>query len=128
MLVGGAVVLTFALVQIALLRGPRPWDPARYWDDAVHFHAEPDLFNLRIGLLLPVRLAVLAYGPSEAALYTVPLVAGMLLTAAVFATMLFLFEDRVLAAGAALATSLSAYYLIYSSFNFPQALSSPGRT
>jgi hypothetical protein len=128
-LVGGAVVLVFALVQGALLRGPRPWDPARYWDSAVHFaHPEPDLFNLRIGVILPVRVAVVLYGPSEAALYTVPLLAGMVLTAAVFGTMLLLFDDRVVAAGAALATSLSAYYLIYSSFIFPDPLATAAFT
>jgi hypothetical protein len=120
LLAGGIVLLGYAIVQLVLLRGPRPFDPAVYWAAGVDFpHVEPNLLTLRIGLVAPVKAAVLAFGPSEAALYAVPLATGLVLAAAVFGTMLLLFGDRVLAAAAALVVALNAYYLLNSSFIFP---------
>lgn len=120
LLAGGIVLVGYAIVQLVLLRGPRPFDPAVYWAAGVDFpHVDAGLLTLRIGLVAPVKAAVLAFGPSEAALYTVPFATGLLLAAAVFGTMLLLFEDRVLAAGAALVVALNAYSLLNSSFIFP---------
>jgi hypothetical protein len=120
LLVGGGVLLVCLLVQLALLQGPRPLDPARYFDTAVEFPNIPvDLWTLRIGLIAPVRLAVLVFGPSEASFYGVPIAAGLLLAAAVYGTMLLLFRDRVVAAAAALVTALNASYLFTSSFIYP---------
>jgi len=124
LLAGGIVLVGYAVVQLVLLRGPRPFDPAVYWAAGLAFpHVDPEpqteLLTLRIGLVAPVKAAVLAFGPSEAALYTVPLATGLVLAAAVFGTMLLLFGDRVLAAAAALVVVLNAYYLLNSSFIFP---------
>jgi hypothetical protein len=120
LLAGGIVLAGYAIVQLVLLRGPRPFDPAVYWAAGVDFpHVDANLLTLRIGLVAPVKAAVLAFGPSEAALYTVPLATGLVLAAAVFGTMLLLFGDRVLAAAAALVVALNAYYLLNSSFIFP---------
>jgi hypothetical protein len=122
--VGGLVLSVFLVVQVWLLEGPRPLDSAKYFDTAVDFPNVPvDLWTLRIGLIAPVRAAVLAFGPSEAALYTVPIAAGLLLAAAVYGTMLLLFGDRALAATAALVTVMSPVYLYYSSHIYPDALS-----
>jgi hypothetical protein len=120
LLAGGIVLAAYTIVQLALLRGPRPWDPAIYWRAGVDFpNVRPNLWTLRIGLVAPVKAAVLAFGPSEAALYAVPLATGLVLAGAVFGTMLLLFGDRVLAAAAALVVALNAYYLLNSSFIFP---------
>jgi hypothetical protein len=118
--VGGFVLLVYLVVQLWLLQGPRPLDNAKYFDTALDFPNVPvDLWTLRIGLIAPVRLALLVFGPSEAALYAVPIAAGLLLAAAVYGTMLLLFGDRVLAASAALVTVLCNVFLFTSSFIYP---------
>ncbi len=120
LLVGGVVLLVYTAAQIAFLQGPHPFDPAKYFKTAVDFpHVPADLWTLRIGLIAPVRLAVLVFGPSEAALYAVPFVTGLALAAAVYGTALLLFEDRVVAAAAALVTVLNTNYLLNSSHIFP---------
>jgi hypothetical protein len=117
---GGIVVVVYAIVQLALLLGPQPFDPAKYFDTAVEFPNVPrDYWTLRIGLIAPVRIAVLLFGPSGASLYGVPFALGLVLAGSVFGTMLLLFRERVLAAAAALVTSLNASYLLNSSFIFP---------
>ena len=119
-LVGGVTVGLYLIGQLVLLEGPHPFDPAWYFRAAVDFpDISADLFTLRIGLVAVVHLAVLAFGPSEAALYAVPLLSGVVLVAAVFATMLLLFRDRVLASAAALVTGLNVNYLVNSSHIFP---------
>ncbi len=117
---GGITVALFVLGQLAFLQGPHPFDPSWYFHTAIDFpDVEPDLFTLRIGLEAPVHAAIVVFGPSEAALYAVPLLSGMALVAAVFATMLFFFRDRVLAAATALVTGLNVNYLVNSSQIFP---------
>ena len=120
-LVVGAIVLgLYAAVQFAFLQGPYPFDSAKYFRTAVDFPSVPaDIWTLRIGLVVPVRLAVLVFGPSEAALYAVPIAVGLVLAAAVYGTMLLLFGDRIVAAGAALVTVLNTNYLLKSSSIFP---------
>ncbi len=118
--VGGITVALYLIGQLVFLQGPHPYDPSWYFRTAFDFpDVSPDLFTLRIGLLAPVRAALLAFGPSEAALYAVPLLSGIALVGAVFATMLLLFRDRVLAAAAALVTGLNVNYLANSSQIFP---------
>jgi hypothetical protein len=118
--VGALCLAVYAVAQVLLLQGPHPFDPARYFKAAVDYPDIPaNLWNLRIGLLFPVRLAVLGFGPSEAALYAAPIAFGLLLTASVYATMLVLFRDRLLAAATALATVLNAVFLYRSSLIFP---------
>jgi hypothetical protein len=118
--VGGITVLAFLVAQLVFLQGPHPYDPAWYFRAAVDFpNVTADLFTLRIGLVSLVRLAVLAFGPSEASLYAVPILSGLVLVAVVFATMIVLFRDRVLAAAAALVTGLNVNYLVNSSHIFP---------
>ena len=120
LLVGGIVLLLYTAAQIAFLQGPHPFDPAKYFKTAVDFpHVPADLWTLRIGLIAPVRLAVLVFGPSEAALYAVPFATGIALAAAVYGTALLLFKDRVVAAAAALVTVLNTNYLLNSSHIFP---------
>jgi hypothetical protein len=120
LLVGGFALAVYLTVQLWVLQGPRPFDNALYLDAAVDFpDISVNLWTLRIGLIGLVRLGVLAFGPSEAALYAVPIGAGLLLTAAVYGTMLLLFRDRVLAAAAALVTVLSNVFLFISSYIYP---------
>ena len=110
--VGGVVVLVCGIALIAFLQGPHPFDPAKYFETAVYFpHVALDLWTLRIGLVGLVYGAVLIFGPSEASLYAVPIATGLLLAAAVYATMLVLFRDRVVAGAAALVTTLNPVYL-----------------
>jgi hypothetical protein len=118
--VGGIVLALYAAVQFAFLQGPYPFDSAKYFRTAVDFPSvRADIWTLRIGLVVPVRVAVLLFGPSEAALYAVPIVVGLVLAAAVYGTMLLLFGDRILAAGASLVTVLNTNYLLKSSSIFP---------
>jgi hypothetical protein len=118
--VGGITVALYLVVQVVFLQGPHPFDPSWYFHTASDFpDVAPDLFTLRIGLLAPIRGALLVFGPSEAALYAVPILSGMVLVGAVFAIMLVLFGDRVLAAAAALVTGLNVNYLVNSSQIFP---------
>jgi len=119
----GVAVGLFLGIQFALLLGPHPFDPAKYFSTAVHFpHVGADLWTLRIGLVAPVVVAVKLIGANEAALYAVPLAGGLLLVTAVFGTMLALFRDRVLAAAAALVAALNTDFLLNSSFLFPDTL------
>ena len=112
--------VVYLVVQLSLLLGPRPLDPARYFDTAVEFPRVPvDLWTLRIGLIAPVRVAVLVFGPSEASLFAVPIAAGLLLTLAAYGLMLLLFRDRILAAAAALVVVLNTPYLFTSSYIYP---------
>jgi hypothetical protein len=118
--VGAITVALYVIGQLVFLQGPHPFDPSWYFRTAADFpDVAPDLFTLRIGLLAPIRAALLVFGPSEAALYALPLLSGMALVGAVFATMLLLFRDRVLAGAAALATGLNVNYLVNSSQIFP---------
>jgi hypothetical protein len=118
--VGALVAAAYVLAQLWLLQGLRPWDSSLYFATAVDpGEATPSLFTLRIGLLAPVRAAVLVFGPSEAALYAGPLAFGVLLVTAAYGLTLALFRDRWLAAGAALLTVLAPSYLISSTFIFP---------
>jgi hypothetical protein len=117
---GGVTVGLYLVGQLLFLQGPHPFDPAWYFRAGIDFpDITADLFTLRIGLVALVHLAVLALGPSEAALYAVPLVSGVLLVGTVFATMLLLFRDRVVAGAAALVTGLNVSYLVNSSHIFP---------
>lgn len=117
---GGIVLVVYVIVQILLLQGPHPFDPAKYFRTAMDFPDVPaDLWTLRIGLIAPVRVAIYLFGPSEAALYAVPLATGLTIAAAVYGMGLALFSDRVVAAAAALLTVLNANYLLNSSFIFP---------
>ena len=118
--VGGVVVALYAAVQLAFLQGPHPYDPAKYFRAGIQFPTlVADYWTLRIGLLAPVRAAVAAVGPSEAALYAVPLLAGVALAVSVYVTMSLLFRDRALAAAAALVTVLNPSFLLNSSHLFP---------
>lgn len=121
-LVGAVVLIVYGATLFVLREGPLRYDSAIYWNAAVDPQHVPNVFTLRIGLVLPVHAAVRLFGPSEAALYAVPFAAGLALTGAVYATMLVLFRDRVLAALAALLTSLNANVLLFSSFLYPDIL------
>jgi hypothetical protein len=117
---GGVVLLVYAIAQLAFVQGPQPFDPAKYFKTAVDFPDVPaDLWTLRIGLIAPVRVAVRIFGPSEAALYAVPFAIGLMLTAAVYVTMMLMFGQRTLAAASGLVVVLNTNYLLNSSYIFP---------
>jgi hypothetical protein len=119
-LVGAAVVLACGVGILVFLQGPQPFDPATYFDAAMVFPGGGlNLFSLRIGLTIPVWIVLQIAGPSEFALYAIPVASGALLGGAVYGTMVVLFRDRVLAAGAALVTVLNAAYLLNASAIFP---------
>ena len=119
-MVGGGVVAAVAIAELAFRQGPQPYDSAKYFRTAVDFPDVPaDIWTLRIGLVLPVRLAVLALGPSEAALYAVPFLVGLALAAATYGTTLLLAGDRVVAACAALVLALYGDVLLRSSAILP---------
>ena len=121
--VGAITVAVFLIGQLIFLDGPHPFDPARYFQTAVHFpDIGADLFTLRVGIIAPVYAAVLIFGPSEAAFYAVPLLAGTALVAVSFTIMLVLFHERTLAAAAALVTGLNVHHLVNSSQLFPDTL------
>lgn len=114
------MLVVYAVVQLALLNGPHPHDPAKYFDAGIAFpNVDASRWTLRIGLVAPVRAAVAVLGPSEAALYAVPFAVGLLLTASVYGTMLLVFGERTLAAAAALVAALNPYILQNSSFLYP---------
>ena len=95
--VGAAVLLVYAAAQILLLQGPHPFDPARYYQAAVRYpHLEADLWTLRIGLVVPVRLAVLASARPKPRSTRYQLQWDSLLTAAVYGSMLMLFQELAL--------------------------------
>ena len=117
---GAAVVLAASIGFFVFIQGPHPFDPATYFDAGLDFPGGGlNLFALRIGLTIPVWIATLVFGPSEAALYAVPLATGLLLAGAVYGTMVVLFRDRLLAAGTALVAVLNAAYLLNASSIFP---------
>lgn len=121
--VGGIAIALFFAIQFFLLLGPQPYDPSKYFATAVRFpHVGADLWTLRVGLVAPVVVAVRLIGANEAALYAVPLAAGILLVTAVYGTMLALFRDRILAAAAALVAALNTDFLLNSSFIFPDTV------
>jgi hypothetical protein len=123
--VGGLVVLVCTLVRLAVLQGPHPFDPAKYFRTAIDLPDVPaDLFTLRFGLVVPVRAAMVVFGPSEVVLYGLPIVAAMVVAASVYATMVVLFSDRIVAAAAALVTVLNTNYLLNSSSIFPDTIGS----
>lgn len=114
------MLAAYAVGQLFFLLGPHPFDPAKYFGTAVEFPDIPaDRWTLRSGLIVPVRVAVLLFGPTEAALYAVPLATGLLLTGSVYVLTLRLFGLRVVAACAALIAALNTNYLLNSSFIFP---------
>lgn len=126
---GAIVLVAFAVVQLALLQGPNPHDPAIYFKAAINFpNVDAGVFVLRIGVVWPVVAALFVFGPSAAALYAVPVAAGLVLVAAVYGTMLLLSRDRVLAAAAALVTGANDYILLNSSFIFPDTIATAAFT
>jgi hypothetical protein len=122
-LVPGAVLLGFAIVQYLYLRPPSSRDGIGYFRAAAHF---PDIAadhrTLRIGLLLPVRLAQTIFGHSEAAYYAVPLLAGAGLVLGTYAVGRILF-GRAVGVGAALVLMLSDPFLTTSSLLLPDHVS-----
>jgi hypothetical protein len=117
---GAGVLIATMTAQLVFLQGPHPFDPATYFETAVHFpHVALDYFTLRIGLVGLVLVPVGILGPSEAAFYAVPIAMGAVLAGAVYATMLMFRRDRLLAAAAALVTVVNPPFLLNASSIFP---------
>lgn len=110
---GVGLVAAWLCVILPNLRLPPPTDQLNYLQAAANFPhglTDPDAPEgadvthqvLRFGLTLPTRLAIEVFGYSQAAYYTVPLLAVVLLLVSVYALGRLLFSRSVGAAGAVL--------------------------
>jgi hypothetical protein len=118
------IAATYAVVQYLVFPGPQRFDPSYYFQLGTHFpHVAANWWSLRIGILAPLRLAIAVFGQSQAAQYTLPVVAAVLLAGAVFAMMRMLFHDRLVAIATALVVVLNPNFLLNSAYIFPDTLS-----
>ncbi len=113
LLIGAMLVACVVAVQLAYALQPYPSDQTNYFKAADRFPAAPENLGLthqylRIGLVVPVRLAIEVFGYSEAAYYAVPVLTAALLTASVFALGSLLFSRWVGAAAALLMVSTAS--------------------
>ncbi|HUW02008.1 MAG TPA: hypothetical protein VMW08_06645 [Acidimicrobiales bacterium] len=112
-------VAAYVAVQFRYLRPPMTEDAMTYIEAATAF---PDLANdhwsLRIGLLLPLRVLLEAFGPSEVAYYAIPVAAGAALAGSTFLVGAALFGRSVGIASVIVLVS-SNWFLSYSSALLP---------
>jgi hypothetical protein len=126
---GLLVAVAYVVLQLFFTLGPQPFDPAKYFETGMNFPDVPaDRWTLRSGLILVVRATIVLFGPSQAALYGLPIAAGLVLALAVYALMVVLFQQRALGVAAALLTSLNPNALLNSSFIFPDNLATSALT
>lgn len=102
------LAITAAVLALGVYyrRPPIPSDQMSYFRAARSFPDAPDggeayWHYLRLGLVLPVRLAIEVFGPSEAAYYVVPFAFAVLLALGVYALGALLFTRWVGTLGAA---------------------------
>ncbi len=120
--VGAGLVVAWLGVTLPNLRPPPPQDQLNYLESAAAFPerlSEPNALGgtpdvthqvLRFGLTLPTRLAMEVFGYSQAAYYTVPLFATILLLVSVYAVGCLLFGRTVGVAGAVLVMSTTPIF------------------
>jgi hypothetical protein len=115
------VLAVYAAVQLTFLKPPslEGGDQVDYFQTAANL---PDVDathrHLRLGLLLPVRLAIEIFGYSEAAYYALPLLSGLALAGSTYILARMLFGWGV-AVAAALLVTLNPYVLWDSSHLLP---------
>jgi hypothetical protein len=113
-LIGAVLALGVLALALAHLAMPPPVDQLNYFRGAPEFpHPDPRLPRhqyLRLGLVLPMRVAIRIFGYSEAAYYAVPIFAALLFTVSVYALGCLLFSRAV---GVAAALIASANALIF---------------
>lgn len=116
------VIAAYLVVQAAYLRAPFPSDPAIYFNAAARFpDVVPEHWQLRIGLLVPVRVAIEAFGFSQAAYYSVPVAAGVLLIGATYLLGRVMFGSLVGTIAASLLV-FNRFFLTESSVIVPDVL------
>ncbi|MFD2080299.1 hypothetical protein SAMN05421678_110120 [Actinopolymorpha cephalotaxi] len=106
LLVDGALAAVVAVVCVLYRVPPYPSDQLNYFDAATTFPSDPTYAAvhqfLRIGLIIPLRLAQEAFGYSQTAYLIVPMLAALLLVMSVHALGTLLFNRFVGVAAAVL--------------------------
>lgn len=115
-LLGAVLGAATVALQLVYLFPPNPSDAANYATAAQSFPsppADPVILHqyLRVGLIVPMRVAMNAFGYSQASYYAVPLVTGLLLAVSVYALGRLLFS-RAVGAVAAVLTSVNSVVFI----------------
>ncbi|MFB4314122.1 hypothetical protein [Actinomadura sp. 21ATH] len=103
-LIPAALVLAWLAVLLAHLRAPVPSDQANYFTAAERFPRPVEVTTemhqmTRFGLIIPVRLAMVVFGPSQAAYAIVPVLATLALLLGTYALGTLLFARSVGVAG-----------------------------
>ncbi|MET9020191.1 glycosyltransferase family 39 protein [Actinopolymorpha sp. NPDC004070] len=111
LLVDGAIAAVVAVVCVLYRVPPYPSDQLNYFDAATTFPSDPTYAAvhqfLRIGLIVPLRLAQEVFGYSQTAYLIVPVLAALLLVMSVHALGTLLF-NRFVGVAAALLTLFSS--------------------
>ena len=115
-------VVGFLCAQWIFLMPLVPSDQVIYFKAAAAFpDIAPEHWQLRIGLILPVRLLIELFGYSETAYYGVPIAGGALLCGSTFFLGRALFGPLVAVAGA-LMCAMNSFVLLESSSLLPDVL------
>ncbi len=120
--IGGVVVAIVVGLQAWWLRPPFGFDPTSYLTAATRLpHVPPEHRTLRIGLLVPFRLALELFGETQMAFYLVPLFAVALMAGATYwlGSMLF---TRWVGAAAAVVAVANPVVMTWSSQPYPDLL------
>lgn len=119
--VGAALGVGAVALQLRYLFAPNPSDPGNYALAALQFPgppADPLILHqyLRLGLIVPMSLAMDAFGYSQASYYAVPLLTALLLPVSIYAIGRMLFSRAVGVAAGVLASVSS---LVFGSLGQP---------
>jgi hypothetical protein len=105
-LVGALLAVGVLIAELRHLPLPYPSDQVNYFESARDFphpgEHVPIHQSLRLGLILPIRLAMATLGYSEAAYFAVPVLTGVALALAVYVLGAMLFSKAVGVAAAAI--------------------------
>jgi hypothetical protein len=115
-----ALVIAVAAVQLAMLRPPFPSDSMAFfwWADSIGGN-EISHGTTRLGVLVPVRLGIEAFGTSEAAYYVASFSMFLLLVASTYVVGIKIIGSRLVGTASALAMALSTLVLGISSQLLP---------
>lgn len=108
----GPLLGVASVIQLAMLRPPFPSDSLVYFNWAADL-GRNDISHgtTRLGVLIPVRWAIEAFGTSEIAYYIVPFALSLLLIGATYVVGVKLSGSQVIGAGAAMTIVLSTLVL-----------------
>jgi hypothetical protein len=99
LLVGALFALGVLIVELRYLPMPYPSDQINYFESARDFphppHGIPVHQFLRLGLVLPMRLAIELFGYSQTAYYAVPVLTGLSMALAVYLLGTLMFSRAV---------------------------------